>query len=34
MERMAIFTVLHNFLTPHRIDGRANVADSLRHLSA
>jgi len=26
MERMAIFMVVHNFLTPHRVDGRASAA--------
>ena len=26
MERMAIFMVVHNFLTPHRIDGRSRAA--------
>ena len=31
MERMAIFMALHNFATPHRIDGRARVADALTH---
>lgn len=28
MERMAIFMVVHNFLTPHRVDGRACAARS------
>ena len=33
MERMAIFTALHNFLTPHRIGDRADAGDSARHAS-
>ena len=26
MERMAVFMVVHNFLSPHRVDGRACAA--------
>jgi len=33
MERMAIFTVLHNFLTPHRIGDHADAGASERHAS-
>jgi len=33
MERMAIFTVLHNFLTPHRIGDRADAGAGVRHAS-
>ena len=33
MERMAIFTALHNFLTPHRIGDRADAGASERHAS-
>ena len=31
MERMAIFMAVHNFATPHRIDGRARVSDAVTH---
>ena len=31
MERFAIFMVMHNFLTPHRISGRAHVSDEETH---
>jgi hypothetical protein len=33
MERMAIFTALHNFLTPHRIGDHADAGASERHAS-
>jgi transposase-like protein len=33
MERMAIFTALHNFLTPHRIEDYADAGASIRHAS-
>jgi len=33
MERMAIFVVLHNFLTPHRISGKADARGEDRHAS-
>ena len=31
MERMAVFMVLHNFLTPHRIPDKARIGDSPTH---
>jgi transposase-like protein len=31
MERLAIFTVLHNFRTPHRISGHARTGDAATH---
>lgn len=31
MERMAMFMVLHNFLTPHRITGQANALECETH---
>ena len=33
MERMAVFTVLHNFLTPHRVSDRAACHQGARHAS-
>ncbi|MFW5729036.1 MAG: hypothetical protein ACOCYG_05180, partial [Spirochaetota bacterium] len=33
MERMAIFMVLHNFMTPHRITDRADAGADERHAS-
>jgi hypothetical protein len=33
MERMAIFTTLHNFLTPHRIADHADAGATIRHAS-